>query len=70
LKASSSYARRVGDLIPEERASKWRCRPSRSGRSDRDVCWRSTAASETAGYRETGERVIRKYLFWRSEIPR
>ena len=72
----ASYARRVGDLIPEERALKVAVQAIEECGfvPDRDVCLAlDPAASELSlAYREeTGEKEsIGKYLFWRSEDPR
>ena len=72
----ASYARREGDLIPEERALKVAVQAIEECGfvPDRDVCLAlDAAASELSlAYREeTGEKEsIGKYLFWRSEDPR
>jgi enolase len=72
----ASYARREGDLIPEERALKVAVQAIEECGfvPDRDVCLAlDPAASELSlAYREeTGEKEsIGKYLFWRSEDPR
>ena len=72
----ASYARRVGDLIPEERALKVAVQAIEECGfvPDRDVCLAlDPAASELSlAYREeTGEQQsIGKYLFWRAEDPR
>ncbi len=72
----ASYARRVGDLIPEERALKVAVQAIEECGfvPDRDVCLAlDPAASELSlAYREeTGEKEsIGKYLFWRAEDPR
>ena len=71
-----SYARREGDLIPEERALKVAVQAIEECGfvPDRDVCLAlDPAASELSqAYREeTGEKEsIGKYLFWRAEDPR
>ena len=71
-----SYARRPGDLIPEERALKVAVQAIEECGfvPDRDVCLAlDPAASElSVAYREeTGEKeCIGKYLFWRAEDPR
>ena len=72
----ASYARRAGDLIPEERALKVAVQAIEECGfvPDRDVCLAlDPAASElSVAYREeTGEKeCIGKYLFWRAEDPR
>lgn len=72
----ASYARRKGDLIPEERALKVAIQAIEECGfvPDRDVCLAlDPAASELSkAYREkTGEKEsIGQYLFWRAEDPR
>ena len=72
----ASYARRVGDLLPEERALKVAVQAIEECGfvPDRDVCLAlDPAASELSlAYREeTGEKEsIGQYLFWRAEDPR
>jgi enolase len=72
----ASYARREGDLIPEERALKVAVQAIEECGfvPDRDVCLAlDPAASELSlAYRhETGEEEsVGQYLFWRAEDPR